>query len=72
MAFTRLASNANKSEKDKGFITFLTMMMMLVGRDKESGQMLIMSNNDGSKSDSGNVVFGHNTHVLNRERERVT
>ena len=48
------------------------MMMMLVGRDKESGQMLIMSNNDGSKSDSGNVVFGHNTHVLNRERERVT
>jgi hypothetical protein len=33
------------------------MMLMLVGRDKESGEMLIMSN-DGSKSDSGNDVFG--------------
>jgi hypothetical protein len=35
LAFTRLASNANKSERHMGFISFLTMMLMQVGRKEE-------------------------------------
>ena len=34
LAFTRLTSNVNKSERDMGFISFLMMMLMLVGREK--------------------------------------